>query len=189
MLPSEHDGSINSCITNTITEDYITQVVRKVGAKKLENRAVIDQCAAQSQNTTFLRNTKVMFRPPKYTTQVQLLDVGIIYAFKYYGKQLIWKTVAMLDGGLLQDTLCTKQDNIVSCAFHSRGLEADNSACSQQLFCQMWSSRWYALQKWWQHTNTHKEFECHSSQPNRVKFRTTGYILCNKQYNVKPWML
>jgi len=52
-----------------------------VGAKKLENPAVIVWCAAHWKNTTFLRNTKVMFCPPKYTAQVQLLDMGIIYAF------------------------------------------------------------------------------------------------------------
>ena len=32
---------MNSCITTLILEDYITQVDRKVGAKKLENPSVI----------------------------------------------------------------------------------------------------------------------------------------------------
>jgi len=59
-----------------ILEDYITHVDRKVGAKKLENPTVIDQCAARLKNTTILRNTKVMCHPLKYGNylciQVQL---------------------------------------------------------------------------------------------------------------------
>jgi hypothetical protein len=49
-------------------------------------------------------NIKVVFLPANYTTQPQPLYLGIIHAFKYhYRKQLISKTAAMIDGGLLQD--------------------------------------------------------------------------------------
>ena len=91
--------------------EYITQVDRNLGPNKLEYLAVTDQCAAHMKNTTFLKKTKLMFCPPKFTTQLQLLDLGIIYAFMCnYRKQFISKTVAMIDGGLLQDALCMKLD-------------------------------------------------------------------------------
>jgi hypothetical protein len=45
-----------------------------------------------------------MFHPANYSTQPQPLYLGIIHAFKCnYRKQLISKTAATTDGGLLQD--------------------------------------------------------------------------------------
>jgi hypothetical protein len=49
-------------------------------------------------------NIKVLFLPANYTTQPQPLYLGIIHAVKYhYRKQLISKTGATIDEGLLQD--------------------------------------------------------------------------------------
>jgi hypothetical protein len=64
----------------------------------------IDQCAAHPRGTTALKNIRVKFFPPNCTSHLQLLDMGIIHAFKFqYGKQLIWKAAAMIDGELLGD--------------------------------------------------------------------------------------
>jgi hypothetical protein len=64
----------------------------------------IDQCTAHLKNTTFLSNIKVIFLPANRTSQLQPLSLGIICAVKcHYKKLLIWKTVAVIDGGLFQD--------------------------------------------------------------------------------------
>jgi hypothetical protein len=63
-----------------------------------------DQCAAYPKNTTFFSNIKVIFLPANCATQPQPLYLGVIHAFKcHYRKQLISKTAATIDGGLLQD--------------------------------------------------------------------------------------
>jgi hypothetical protein len=64
----------------------------------------IDQCAAHLKNTTLLSNITAVFLSGNCSNQLQPLDLGIIHAFNcHYRKQLIWKTVAMMDGVLFQD--------------------------------------------------------------------------------------
>jgi hypothetical protein len=53
----------------------------------------IDQCAAYPKTPNFSTTSKM------YCTSQLALDLGIIHAFKcHYRKQLIQKTVAMMDG-------------------------------------------------------------------------------------------
>jgi hypothetical protein len=55
-------------------------------------------------NTMFLSSIKIVFLSTKCINQLYHSDLGIINAFNCnYRKQLIQKTVAMMDTGLLQD--------------------------------------------------------------------------------------
>jgi hypothetical protein len=89
-----------------------------------------DQCAANLKNTTFHRNIKVLFLPANGASQLQPLDLRIIHAFKsHYRKQLIQKTVAVIDGGLLQVTTQMKLDLLFKVHFRA---EAWRLKCPQQ---------------------------------------------------------
>jgi hypothetical protein len=84
-------------------EDYVTQLDRKLGTRNGKILLFTDEFAANPKSTTFLSNIKDVFLPANCTNQLQPLDLGIIHAFKcHYRKQLIQKTVAVIDGGLLQ---------------------------------------------------------------------------------------
>jgi hypothetical protein len=75
-------------------------------------------CCSPKEHTTFLRNIKVVFLPVNCTSQLEPLDLGIIHAFKcYYRNQLIQKTVAMIDRGLLQDATQMKLDALSATHF------------------------------------------------------------------------
>jgi hypothetical protein len=55
------------------------------------------------------------------TSQLQPLDLGILNAFKcYFRKQLIWSTVAMIDGGLLLDAIQMKQAVLSAMGFTAK---------------------------------------------------------------------
>jgi hypothetical protein len=98
-------------------ENYFTQLDRKVLAKSRKIFLFIDQCPPHMKITAFFSNIKVAFLPAAHTTQPQPLDLRIIHTFKcHYRKQLLQKTVAMIDGGLLENAVCMKLD--MSSAVH-----------------------------------------------------------------------
>jgi hypothetical protein len=102
-LPTKYEANKNSWITAKLFEDYLIHLDRKMGGKNRKILLFIDQCAAHPKNV-FLRNIEVVFLPAHCTSTLQPLDLGIIHAFKFhYRKLLVRKTVAMVDGGLLQD--------------------------------------------------------------------------------------
>jgi hypothetical protein len=69
------------------------------------------QCATHPKNTTLFSNIKALFLSANYTTHHQTLHFGIIHAFRHhYRKQLISKTAATTDEGLLQDAAQMKLD-------------------------------------------------------------------------------
>jgi hypothetical protein len=69
-------------MTIKISEDFLTQLDRKLAAKSSKILLFIDQCAAHPKNTTFLNTNKVVFLPANCTSQLQPLDLGIIHASK-----------------------------------------------------------------------------------------------------------
>jgi hypothetical protein len=89
-----------------------------MGAKSRKCLLFINHCAAHQKNTSFLSNIKVIFLPAKCTSQLQPLDLGIIHAFKcHYRKQLIQRTVALINGGLLQQATQMKLDMLFAVHF------------------------------------------------------------------------
>jgi hypothetical protein len=77
-----------------------------------QNRKILlflDQCAAHPQDASYLKNVKVVFFTPNCTSILQPLDQGIIRSFKhYYRKQLLRKTIYMIDHKLLHDAALMK---------------------------------------------------------------------------------
>jgi hypothetical protein len=114
-LHAKYEANTNSWMTTKILEDYLTQLDRKLGAKNHKILLFIDHCVAYRNNTIFLRNIKVVFLPDNCISQLEPLDLGIIHAFKcHYRKELI-QTVAMIEGGLLQDTTQMKLECCLQC--------------------------------------------------------------------------
>jgi hypothetical protein len=97
------------------------------------------ECAAHLKNTTFFSNIRVLFLPANSNTQPQHSYLGIIYAFKcHYRKQLILKTAATIDKGLLQDVTKMQLDVLSAMHLNSRTLEIDNTHYNQELLCEVW---------------------------------------------------
>jgi hypothetical protein len=105
-------------MTTKIFEYYLTQLIRKLGAKNHRILLLIEQFAAHPNNT------KVIFLPAYYTTQAQHLYLGNIHGFRcHYRMQLIQKTAAMIGGD------CSKMLHrcVVCNAFNSRTFEVGNT--------------------------------------------------------------
>jgi hypothetical protein len=103
-------------MTAKFFEYYITQPVRKMVLKM--TKYTFYQCAAHLKNTTFFSNIKVLFLLANYITQPQPLSLGITHAFKcHYRNQLILKTAAAIDGGLIQDAAQMKLDVLFAMCF------------------------------------------------------------------------
>jgi hypothetical protein len=125
-------------MTAKIFQYYLTELVRKLGAKNCKIY-YFHQCAAHLKNTTLFGNIRVLFLPANYTTQPLPLYLGIIRTFKcHYRKQLILKTVAMIDEGLLQDAAQMKLDVLSGNAVKNRNLESDKTHHNQKLLCEGW---------------------------------------------------
>jgi hypothetical protein len=91
--------------------DDFTQLDRKLGAKNHETVLFSEQHATHLKNTIFLSDIKVIFLPANCTSQLQPQELEIIHVFKcHHRKHLIWKTVAIMDGSLLQDATQMKLD-------------------------------------------------------------------------------
>jgi hypothetical protein len=89
-------------------------------------------------NTSFLTNIKVVFLPVNCTSQLQPLDLKIIYAFKYsYGKQFVRKTVAMMDCSLLTDASYMKVAVLSGIYLITEAWKLITLNYNQELFCEV----------------------------------------------------
>jgi hypothetical protein len=78
------------------------------------------QCAAHLKNTTIFSNIKIVFFPANCMSQLEPAYLGIIHVFKcHYREQVIQKTVAITDGGLLQDATHMKLDVLSAMHFNA----------------------------------------------------------------------
>jgi hypothetical protein len=98
----------------------------------------VDQSAPHPKTTTFLSNIQFAFLPANCTSQLQPSDFEIIHAFKYhYSKYLIRKTVAMVDGRLLQDAAQMKLDVLSAIHFIAEAWRLITHY-NQELLCELW---------------------------------------------------
>jgi hypothetical protein len=69
----------------------------------VQNRQIIlfvDNCAAHSKDTSFLRNFKVVTYPANCRSMLQPLDLGIIHSLKaYYRKHLLQTSICLMELG------------------------------------------------------------------------------------------
>jgi hypothetical protein len=87
------------------------------------------------KNTTFLSNITVLFLSGNCHSQLQLSDLGIIHAYEcHYRRQLFQKTVAMVDGRLLQDDTQMKLDVLSAMHFTAHTWRLITSATIKNCF-------------------------------------------------------
>jgi hypothetical protein len=107
----KYEANTNSWMTINICDNYLIHPDRKVSIKNCNILLFINQCAAHPKNTTLLSNIKAVFLQANCISQLHPLDWRITHALKcHYRKQLIRKTAAMTDGGLLKDATQMKLD-------------------------------------------------------------------------------
>jgi hypothetical protein len=104
QLPTKYVAIRKAWVTQAIFTDYLRALDAKMSSQNSKILHFLDQCATHPQDTSYLKNVKVVFFPPNSTSILQPLDQGIIRSFKhYYHKQLVRKTIYMIDHKLLHD--------------------------------------------------------------------------------------
>jgi hypothetical protein len=120
------------------------------------------------KNTTFLSNIKVLFLSGNCTSQLQLSDLGIIHAFEcHYRKQLIRKTVAMVDGRLIQDDTQMKLDVLSAIDFIAHAWRLITSATIKICFVKCGFS------------NDHVSSNDNSAVKFNKEKKVTGTLICS----------
>jgi hypothetical protein len=109
QLPTKYVANRKSWVTQAIFTDCLRALDAKMSSQNRKILLFLDQCAAHPQDTSFLKNVKVVFFPPNCTSILQPLDQGIIRSFKYhYRKQLVRKTIHVIVHKLLHDATLMK---------------------------------------------------------------------------------
>jgi hypothetical protein len=108
QLPTKYVANRKAWVTQAIFTDYLRALDAKMSSQNRKILLFLDQCA-YLQDTSFLKNVKVVFFSLNCTSVLQPLDQGIIRSFKhYYRKQLVRKTIHMIDHKLLLDATLMK---------------------------------------------------------------------------------
>jgi hypothetical protein len=71
-----------------------------MGAQNRNILLFVENCAAHTKYTSFLRNVKVLGYPANYTSVLQPLDLGVMKCYKQlYRKRLVQTIVSLMDAG------------------------------------------------------------------------------------------
>jgi hypothetical protein len=71
-----------------------------MGAQNRNILLFVDNCAAHPEDTSFLRNVKVIQYPANCTSVLQPLDLGVLKCYKQlYRKHLVQTAVCLMDAG------------------------------------------------------------------------------------------
>jgi hypothetical protein len=97
-LPTKYVANRKAWVTQAIFTDYLRALDAKMSSQNRKILLFLDQCAAYPRDTNYLKNVEVVFFPPNCTSILQ----------HYYHKQLVRKTIYMIDHKLLQDETQTK---------------------------------------------------------------------------------
>jgi hypothetical protein len=98
-LPTKYVANRKAWVTQAIFTDYLSALDAKMSSQNRKILLFLDQCAAHPQDTSY----------PNCTSILQPLDQGIIRSFKhYYHKQLVRKTIYMIDHKLLHGATLMK---------------------------------------------------------------------------------
>jgi hypothetical protein len=85
-------------MTSEIFRDFLHALDALFGALGRKILLFAHNYAADSPDTSFLRNVNVVFNPPNCTSIVQPLDLGVIKCFnQVYRKLLVQRAVCLMD--------------------------------------------------------------------------------------------
>lgn len=99
-LPVKYYANKKAWMTTNIFNLFLKDLDTEMRVKRRNILMFVDNCAAHSTDTTFLKNVKIVFYPANCTSVLQPLDMGIIKSFKgYYRKQLVRKAICLMDLG------------------------------------------------------------------------------------------
>lgn len=82
----------------TIFTGILRAVQASVGVQSRNILLFLGNCNAHPQDTSFLRNVKVVYYPPSGSTELRTLDLGTRQCFnQLYEKHLVQKAVCLMD--------------------------------------------------------------------------------------------
>lgn len=85
-------------MTMTIFTEILRAVQASMGVQGRNVLLFLGNCDAHPQDTSFLRNVKVMYYPPSGSTILHTLDLGTRQYFsQLYKKYLVQKAVCLMD--------------------------------------------------------------------------------------------
>lgn len=122
-LPTDYVSNKKSWMTQSLFEDFLRKLDKKMRLQKRKIILFLDNCSAHLELQ--LKNVRVEFLPSNSTSQLQPLDLGIIRSFKsHYRKQLVRKSLLFIDSGDLHDASTAKINvlealNLISAAWDS----------------------------------------------------------------------
>jgi hypothetical protein len=107
-----------------------------MGAQSRNILLFVDNCAAHPEDTSFLRNVKVIRYPANSTSVLQPLDLVVIKCYKQLYKKMPRANSCLLNGCRKR---YEKEDKCVgSFALHCGSLATSNPADNRKLFSESW---------------------------------------------------
>jgi hypothetical protein len=74
QLPTKYAANRKVWVTQAIFNDYLRALDAKMSSQNRKVLLFLDQCAARPQDTSYLKNVKVVFFHPNCTSILQPLD-------------------------------------------------------------------------------------------------------------------
>ena len=99
LLPVKYKSQKNAWMDNTLYEQWMREIDRRMKAAKRNILLIVDNCTAHV-TVNGLTNTKVLFLPPNCTSKLQPADQGIIQNLKvHYRQTMVRRMLQCLDEG------------------------------------------------------------------------------------------
>jgi hypothetical protein len=99
-LPTKYHANGKAWMTAEIFCSCLHSLDAQMGAQHRQIILFVDNCAAHSKDTSFLRNVKVVRYPANCTSTLQPLDLRIIHNLKvYYRKSLVQTSICLMESG------------------------------------------------------------------------------------------
>jgi hypothetical protein len=91
---SQYAANRNAWATQATFFNYLRALDAKMSSQNKKILLSTDQCSAHPQDTSYLKNEKLLFFPPNHTSILQPPDKRTIRYFKYYfRKQIVRKNL------------------------------------------------------------------------------------------------
>jgi hypothetical protein len=134
-LPAKYYMNNKVWMSTDIFSSFLRSLEASMGAQNGNILLFVDNCAAHSKYTSFLRNVKVTRYPENCTSVLQPLDLGVIKCYKQlYRKYLVQTAVCLMDAG--KDT--KKKINVLEALHYTVTAATSNPADNRKLFSESW---------------------------------------------------